>query len=645
MRWVEVAPEQGAIARLLAKHRLPPEPATRRQTSVDPGQLHQETHLWNVLGWMERLAEPAIEQLGPLDCALGIQAAFIHDLGMVPSGTAIRKGPMARPQRYALQSAALATTLLALHCGGRGGGGTLTCNDSVQNGDETDEDCGGSCENRCPNTKVCQTGADCLSGYCDTTDHCASTCGNGAKDGKESDVDCGGGEAADSVTCPRCDDGVPCTEGSDCTSAYCAAGQCTPRPTQVAAGCGHSCARFDGGQLKCWGLNQGGKLGLGDIVARGDDPSEMGDHLPTVDLGTGRTAVAISPGSGHTCALLDNAQVKCWGQNDYGQLGFGVIGARGDDPSEMGDHLPAVDLGTGRTAVAVAAGSYHTCALLDNAQVKCWGESEYGRLGLGDRETRGDDPSEMGDDLPAVDLGTGRTAIAVAAGYYHTCALLDRGQVKCWGQNAYGQLGLGDSENRGDGSGEMSDDLPAVDLGTGRTAVAVWAGDVHTCALLDNAQVKCWGCNGVGQLGLGDGENRGDGSGEMGDDLPAVDLGTGRTAVAVSASYLHTCAVLDNGQVKCWGYNGEGELGLGDSEHRGDGSDETGDDLPAVDLGTGRTAFAISAGYYHTCALLENGQVKCWGYNGDSALGLGDIASRGERPGEMGDALPAVVLW
>jgi E3 ubiquitin-protein ligase HERC3 len=192
----------------------------------------------------------------------------------------------------------------------------------------------------------------------------------------------------------------------------------------------------------------------------------------------------------------------------------------------MGDNLPAVDLGTGRTAQALAAGYNHTCALLDDGTVKCWGWNYTGQLGLGDTSDRGDAPLEMGDDLPAVDLGTGRTAQALAAGYLHTCALLDDGTVKCWGRNNSGQLGLGDTGDRGQVIGEMGDDLPAVDLGTGRTAQALAAGEFHTCALLDDGTVKCWGRNGYGQLGLGDTSDRGDEPVEMGDALPAIYLGS-----------------------------------------------------------------------------------------------------------------------
>jgi len=171
----------------------------------------------------------------------------------------------------------------------------------------------------------------------------------------------------------------------------------------------------------------------------------------------------------------------------------------------------------------IATGTYHTCAILDDKSVKCWGDNGYGQLGLGDRIARGGAPGQMGENLTAVDLGTGRSATAIAAGQSHTCAILDDASVKCWGDNYYGKLGLGDTNRRGDESGEMGDNLPAVDLGTGRSATAIAVGSQHTCAILDDKSVKCWGSG--SQLGLGDYNARGDASGEMGDNLPAVDLG------------------------------------------------------------------------------------------------------------------------
>jgi alpha-tubulin suppressor-like RCC1 family protein len=190
----------------------------------------------------------------------------------------------------------------------------------------------------------------------------------------------------------------------------------------------------------------------------------------------------------------------------------------------MGATLPAVDLGPGRTALQVIAGDRHTCARLDDGSVKCWGRNLEGQLGLGDTVQRGASPGQMGASLPSVSLGPGRTALQLTAGAEHTCARLDDGSAKCWGRNDFGQLGLGDTQPRGGGPGEMSAALPAISLGPGRTALGLAAGGGHTCARLDDGAVKCWGLNDVGQLGLGDTLNRGDGPGQMGAALPVVQL-------------------------------------------------------------------------------------------------------------------------
>jgi alpha-tubulin suppressor-like RCC1 family protein len=335
----------------------------------------------------------------------------------------------------------------------------------------------------------------------------------------------------------------------------------------------------------------------------------MGNNLSAVNLGTDLTANQVSSGTAHTCTILDDDEVKCWGTNESGELGLGDTQKRGDEVGEMGDNLPEVNLGTDRTASEITVGGSQSCATLDNGELKCWGGNGDGELGLGDTDDRGDETGEMGDDLSTVDLGTSRTAATVAAGSEHTCALLDNGEVKCWGENVDGKLGLGDTESRGDEPGEMGDNLPAVDLSTNRTAAQIAVGDAHTCALSENGDIKCWGSGDEGGLGLGDTENRGDDSGEMGDDLPTVDLGAGRTAVDIAAGGSHTCAVLDNGEVKCWGQNFSGQLGLGDTNHRGDEPGEMGDNLPVVSLGTDRTAAQVITGESHTCVRFESKEV------------------------------------
>jgi alpha-tubulin suppressor-like RCC1 family protein len=411
----------------------------------------------------------------------------------------------------------------------------------------------------------------------------------------------------------------------------------------ISAGFLHTCALLDDGSVRCWGGGEEGQLGQGHPDTIGDEPGEVA-VLPAVALGTGRTATALATGSRHSCALLDDATVRCWGLGGFGQTGQGTGDAIGDEPGEMGDALPAIALGTGRTATAITANLFHSCALLDNGSVKCWGYGAFGQTGQGATTNIGDQPGEMGDALPPIALGTGRTATAIAAGAYNTCALLDNGSVKCWGDGLFGANGQGATTSIGNLPGQMGDALPPIALGAGRTATAITGGSIHICALLDNGSVKCWGDNGQGRLGQGDTDDIGDDPGEMGDALPAVALGTGRTATAVTAGSDHTCALLDDGSVKCWGSGLSGATGQGSPAHIGDDPGEMGDNLPAVALGTGRTATAVTAGNAHTCAVLDDGTVKCWGAGGSGRLGLGSTSDRGTAPGEMGDALPAVAL-
>ena len=411
----------------------------------------------------------------------------------------------------------------------------------------------------------------------------------------------------------------------------------------VTSGAHHVCAAVEG-EAKCWGYNSNGQLGLGHTDHIGNNADEMGDHLASAQLLTDRDVTGFSLGDNFTCALLEDGHVKCWGYNGYGNLGYGDTRQRGDRSGGMGRDLQIVRLGAGQIALSVAQGYRHNCALFEEGGVKCWGYNGYGQLGYGDTANRGDQSTEMGDALAFVDLGAGRTALSVAAGYDFTCALLDNNQVKCWGYNGYGNLGHGNTTHRGDHGNEMGDSLPYVDLGAGRSATAITAGDYHACAILNDGAVKCWGYNGNGQLGQGDRAHRGDGGGELGDALPSVDLGAGRTAQIIEGGAYHTCAILDNGEMKCWGYNGYGNLGHGDTTQRGDGANEMGGALPYTDLGANRRALAVSAGNHHTCALLDDQTMKCWGYNSHGQLGYGDSAHRGDGAGEMSDALAAVDL-
>eukprot|EP01013_Petalomonas_cantuscygni_P005410 TRINITY_DN159_c0_g1_i1.p1 TRINITY_DN159_c0_g1~~TRINITY_DN159_c0_g1_i1.p1 ORF type:complete len:724 (+),score=134.47 TRINITY_DN159_c0_g1_i1:194-2365(+) len=416
------------------------------------------------------------------------------------------------------------------------------------------------------------------------------------------------------------------------------------RAASIASGWYTTCVADAGGDVKCWGKGSNGMIGSGGTASMGDEAGEMGDALSKVNLGTGRLAAAVTAGTYHTCALFGDETVKCWGWGLDGQLGYESSANVGTTPESMGDALPTVDLGTDRTAVVLSVGNMHTCAILDDQSLKCWGYGNDGQLGSEDYWSIGDFPGTMGDNLLPIDLGNGRSAILLSAGGYHTCVILDDQSVKCWGNGNDGRLGYNDTTNRGDTTGTMGDDLPVVALGAGRSAIQISAGSAHTCAILDDWTVKCWGSGADGRLGYEDTTNRGDTTGTMGDDLPAVDLGTGRSVHMISAGNAHTCVILDDQSVKCWGNGGSGRLGDQNTTNRGDTTGTMGDDLPPVSLGAGRSAIQISAGSAHTCAILDDWTVKCWGSGADGRLGYEDTTNRGDTTGTMGDDLPAVDL-
>jgi len=406
-----------------------------------------------------------------------------------------------------------------------------------------------------------------------------------------------------------------------------AAEPASPAAGRLDAGGLHSCAVLVAGSVRCWGYGASGQLGYGTKDTIGDD--ETPASVSPVSFGAGRTATAITAGDYHTCALLDDGSVRCWGYGGDGRLGYAntndVLSPRSAGP---------VDLGPGRTATAISAGGAHTCALLDDGSVRCWGYGGDGRLGYGNHESIGD--NETPGSVGPVDLGAGRSAKAISAGGAHTCAVLDDGSVRCWGIGSSGRLGYGNQTNIG--YNETPGSVGPVSLGPGRTAKAISAGDSHTCSLLDDGSLRCWGEGGHGQLGYGSAANAGDTPATTPDKVGAVDLGPGRTAVAITAGGLHTCALLDDGTVRCWGFGGLGQLGYANIENLGDTPATTPSKLGPVDLGAGRTALAISAGARHTCARLDNGSVRCWGYGAYGRLGYcnQDNVGQTDTPGSVG---------
>ena len=236
--------------------------------------------------------------------------------------------------------------------------------------------------------------------------------------------------------------------------------------------------------------------------------------------------------------------------------------------------------------------------------VYCWGRNGNGQIGNGQTSsnTCGNSGHKCKDVPTATSLigSSGDDIVSIAFGHQHACALLDTGDVECWGRNNAGQLGQ---------SGGDEDKPQPVNLGTGRTATSIYAGGHYSCALLDDESVKCWGQNTDGQLGIGSTSNA---------NTPTTinTLGSGRTAVTLATAFSAVCALLDDGSVKCWGDDSQGQLGNGGITGTWHSLQST-----TVNLGTGRTAISLSAGGTHTCAQLDNDQLKCWGNRADGQVG------------------------
>lgn len=346
---------------------------------------------------------------------------------------------------------------------------------------------------------------------------------------------------------------------------------------QFRQGFANDCVRTLAGDVRCWGMATGGLLGYGYLEAIGDDET-VADVGP-VPIGVSGRVVDIGGGDDFVCAVFDSGRVRCWGSNHAGQLGMGH-----QDQINVGDDETPADVNSdvllGGNAVQVAGGRYKACALLDTGKVRCWGlnaadwdwrnkEVVGTSYGLGYGEAFGT-LEPLGDDEPpsvAGDLELPGTVKKIAVGGYHMCALMDDGAVRCWGMAGYGNLGHGDnwSENIGDDETTaetvpLTFESPVVDL-----AAAYW----HTCVLLENGSVRCWGDGSTsGQLGI-------PGITRLGDDEEITSVDPVRVGGPVESIFLYedgTCAVMRAGGLRCWGYNG-GILGypftsnIGRNEH------------------------------------------------------------------------------
>jgi alpha-tubulin suppressor-like RCC1 family protein len=377
----------------------------------------------------------------------------------------------------------------------------------------------------------------------------------------------------------------PLGNGSVPLHDWCSTEHLFPQPSAqaIVAGQYFSCALVGKGIVKCWGDNSSGELGV-DSTKSSETPvtvvsSKFNGPLTGVTAlsGGGSLTVvaggsAITNGDQHACALLRDSTVMCWGSGSDGQLGA---------PDYLGENTsdPVAVEGL-RDVTAISAKERHTCALLRDGSVECWGYDAS--------QQRDGDPSIP---VPVAGL-SGATAITTGSGF--SCALLKDGTVQCWGTSDSGGLG----------TAAESSETPVTIAGlSGVTAIST--GYVHSCAVISDGTVECWGQNNDGQLGFGD---LADGFDYTPRYSPAPVIVTGLSGVtAIAAGENHTCALRSDGTVECWGSNSSGQLGPSGPTGR---VDSTTTPVPVPGL---RDVTAIAVGTGSSCALLKDRTVKCWG--------------------------------
>ncbi|MCL2822443.1 MAG: hypothetical protein FWD57_00455 [Polyangiaceae bacterium] len=454
--------------------------------------------------------------------------------------------------------------------GGTGGGGGQSCgiNQTACGGTCCNNDTHECAENECVIPGTCKIGTICDTGkVCNANRKCVDGC---AIDGSPQLP----GRQNPDNPCERCDPerptewtsvlaGTPCRNNGVCD----ASAKCVISPT-IAAGAFHTCGVTSAGKVFCWGSNSSGQLGY-------ETEGEESMPAPVPALSSG--VVAVSAGGAHTCALTDSGAVLCWGANSSGQLGNGSDDDRG---------VPTPVLGLQSGVIAISAGRSHSCAVMNNGKVMCWGNNMFGQLGDGSLVDR---------DRPTPVVWLSGKAVSVSAGGLYTCAVMESGIDMCWGQGDWGQLGNGD----------VADQPTPVEVNNSENIIKVSAGLKHTCDLSATGTLRCWGDNVYGQLGNGS---------FLTPQNPAPVTGLMSDTVDVASGDNFTCALRSTGTLLCWGVNFRGELGDGTNNIRDNPA-------PVESLGSSVKSLAQIT-HRHTCVITKTDEAKCWGDNSDGQLGV-----------------------
>jgi alpha-tubulin suppressor-like RCC1 family protein len=354
----------------------------------------------------------------------------------------------------------------------------------------------------------------------------------------------------------------------------------------LAVGASMSCGVLDNGSLMCWGSDGHGQLGDGGQNANQVRPNTF------VALPEGRHVLELHAARTHVCALLDDGTAWCWGYGSNGELGDGMTNTYSAPTN-------AVALPAGRTAVSIGLGGYHACAILDDASMVCWGLDNNGQVG------NGADTSDSRSTPVGVAFPGGREPVQVDGGDTHTCALMSDGGVMCWGRDHVGQLG-----DNGTNANQHEPGSNAV-LPDGRRATSISMGGHVSCAVLDDGSLACWGENNYGQLGDNTTTRR---------NVPTLaQLPDNLTVLDVGVNYHSTCVVYVNGSMGCWGHDHYGRLA--------NGPNEGATLLPSI-INMSSGFVDVEVGQDHSCGLLEDGVVQCWGRSKWGQSGTGTTGNR-----------------
>ena len=360
------------------------------------------------------------------------------------------------------------------------------------------------------------------------------------------------------------------------------------RGLQISAGHFHTCITIQTGDAFCWGRNVNGQVGDNTIIQKNVVTQVQGTQAP----------LSVAAGQEHSCAMMSDSSVWCWGGNSQGQLG------RGTFTSYQATALVISELQG--TVSQMVVGATHSCALLLNGTVMCWGSGIEGQLGNG---------ASVSSAFPVNVTGIPGRVFQISAGAQHTCALLvDKSQgIFCWGSNSEGQLGIGPAQQQS--SSNVAVRASSVSSQTGGAVKEVDAGGWHTCVLLDpDGGVRCWGANSDGQLGN---------NSTMRSTVDVAVVNLGGPVIQLSAGLNHTCAVLSwtvGGMVQCWGRGLNGQLGQGVVSSSS---------VPVSVVFSGTEPFLqVSMGSAHTCALRRFGSVLCWGLNSQGQLGDNTVVQK-----------------